>query len=231
MRERMGSGGPRGLQILRSGANRVRGGFDSHAFPPCIARAFAPLAALLALALVLVTPVHAQNLPAPDSTAFADTAKIVEFPRARMAAATRATPPPTPTGFDQPRWVMLRSLVVPGWGQLHNGSWTKALGVAAGEAWLGIAVINDQRDLDRLARAADRETDAERHNDLIAQYNQRLNDSTRNAWLLGGVVVYSLLDAYIDAHFSSFDIEFQNDPAMPAETGTPGQRVNLRWHF
>src|SRR5438552_762950 len=33
-RERMGSGGPRGLQILRSGASCVRGGFDSHAFPP-----------------------------------------------------------------------------------------------------------------------------------------------------------------------------------------------------
>src|SRR5437879_4600598 len=34
VRERMGSGGPLGLQILMSDAFGVRGGFDSHAFPP-----------------------------------------------------------------------------------------------------------------------------------------------------------------------------------------------------
>ena len=34
MREWIGSGGPRGLQILLSGAKTTRGGFDSHTFPP-----------------------------------------------------------------------------------------------------------------------------------------------------------------------------------------------------
>src|SRR5215475_6753744 len=42
-RERMGSGGPPGLQILVSGASGVRGGFDSHAFPPISALAAACL--------------------------------------------------------------------------------------------------------------------------------------------------------------------------------------------
>src|SRR5580765_8035129 len=42
--ERMGSGGLRGLQIPRSGAIRVRGGFDSHAFPPSLARRLPALA-------------------------------------------------------------------------------------------------------------------------------------------------------------------------------------------
>ncbi len=32
----MGSGGPRGLQILLSDAKTIRGGFDSHTFPPVI---------------------------------------------------------------------------------------------------------------------------------------------------------------------------------------------------
>src|SRR5437016_375468 len=36
VRERMRSGGLRGLQILVSGASGVRGGFDSHAFPPSL---------------------------------------------------------------------------------------------------------------------------------------------------------------------------------------------------
>ena len=52
-REWMGSGGPRGLQILPSGANPTRGGFDSHTFPPpSLRRALAPLAALLIAALL-----------------------------------------------------------------------------------------------------------------------------------------------------------------------------------
>ena len=34
MREWTGSGGPRGLQILLPGAKTIRGGFDSHTFPP-----------------------------------------------------------------------------------------------------------------------------------------------------------------------------------------------------
>ena len=49
-REWMGSGGPRGLQILPSGANPIRGGFDSHTFPP-LARS-AALGIVLAAALV-----------------------------------------------------------------------------------------------------------------------------------------------------------------------------------
>ncbi len=223
----MGSGGPRGLQILRSGVNRVRGGFDSHAFPPL----WRVLVAALLGAVGLTVEARAQLVEGPpDSTtgAVVDTARIVEFPRSRVIPRTVAA---APTGFDQPRWVMLRSLVVPGWGQLHNRSWTKALGVAAGEGWLGYRVFDDQRQLDRLAHAADSETDAERHNDLVDAYNQRLNDSVRNQWLLGGVLVYALLDAYIDAHFRNFDVEFESDPALPAESGSPGQRMYVRWHW
>jgi Family of unknown function (DUF5683) len=230
----MGSGGPRGLQILRSGVNRVRGGFDSHAFPPCLAPAPARFAAVVLgamLAFACAAPAFAQfaqNVPGPDSS-IVDTAKIVEFPRAGTNA--RTYPTATPTGFDEPRWVMMRSLVVPGWGQLHNGSWTKALGVAASEVFLGIRIYQDHQELDRLSAAADQETDPEIHNDLVHQYNDQLNRSIRNGWLLGGVIVYSLLDAYIDAHFAHFDVEFEPDPALPADTGTPGQRVKLRWHW
>jgi len=184
--------------------------------------------AFVTFALACATPLFAQNLYGPDS-ALVDTAKIVEFPRAGTTA--RKYPPETLTGFDQPRWVMMRSLVVPGWGQLHNGSWPKALGVATGEIWLGVRIFQDQKKLDDLSHAADIETDVERHNDLVEEYNKLLDDTTRRSWLLGGLIVYALLDAYIDAHFQHFDVEFENDPAMPDETGSPGQRVKLRWHW
>src|SRR5437867_9107479 len=45
----MGSGGLRGLQILRSGACSARGGFDSHAFPPVTLGVVAVMAVAVAL--------------------------------------------------------------------------------------------------------------------------------------------------------------------------------------
>ncbi len=154
---------------------------------------------------------------------------------AGAGSAPRRAPPETPQGiFEQPRWVMLRSLVVPGWGQLHNGSWLKALAMATGEGLIGRRVLDDQRVLRRLDRevAASRAAgDIERENELIASYNARLDQSVRRQWLLAGVLTYSLLDAYVDAHFRDFRLEFENDPALPGGVRRGGARVSIRWRF
>lgn len=220
MRERMGSGGPRGLQILRSGAC-VRGGFDSHAFPP-----FLRALRSAALAVLVLAGTAAAQDAAPDTVA-------------RGLAAPRPW-------SEQPRFVMLRSLLVPGWGQLHNRAWLKAAGVAGTEVWLISALLQDQHDLDGLlaevdsARVAQDET---RYAAAANRYNARLNTFVGRQWMLGGLLAYALVDAYVDAHFRDFDIEFKHDPALPeplpADTPAPngggarGGRVSLalRWHF
>lgn len=252
MRERMGSGGPRGLQILRSDAC-VRGGFDSHAFPPLL------LAALLAALSVLpcAGPAAAQGA-APDSAARLESVA----PADSAGRPERVARPITVVGADtvsrtlasgrrpwpdQPRFVMLRSLLIPGWGQVHNRAWLKAVGVAGAEGWIVSALLEDNRVLNRLlgeidAAAAD--SDEERHNDAVNRYNARLDASIGRQWLLGGVLAYALVDAYVDAHFRDFDIEFRHDPALPeqlpADPDAPkgagragGGRTSLalRWHF
>jgi hypothetical protein len=166
------------------------------------------------------------------------------------AGETKATETRVPaanplSGFDAPHWVMLRSLVVPGWGQLHNGSWIKALGVATGEGILIARIIDDNQalnDLNAQIDAARANGDANAEAVAIEAYNSRLNDLNSRAWLLGGVVAYALLDAYIDAHFRNFDIEFKRDPALPGGVPPPpgkksglmtaGEtRLALRWSF
>src|SRR5262245_42396824 len=157
MRGRMGSGGLRGLQILRSGVS-VRGGFDSHAFPP-----------LVLVALLAVTPVAARTAPVPgsatDTTASApvalpDTAAGVSTIPAsadsfRATSASRTPRTPRRVGrLDQPRWVMLRSLLIPGWGQAHNHAWIKAALLAAGDGSLRVRWLHDERRLSRLNRDA-----------------------------------------------------------------------------
>ena len=218
----MGPGGSRGLQILRSGASRVRGGFDSHAFPP--------LCALLAVAL-LATAGRAQSPPPQPGVGPAPPAAAGSAPGAETSGR-----PPTKQKqpFDEPRYVMLRSLVVPGWGQAYNRAWLKAGGVAAVEVTLIVRLRDDKQELDRLNAAVDDARlngSAEQEALLVEQYNKRLESYTARQWWFGATLAYSLLDAYIDAHFRGFKVEFENDPALPGGVPPSGGRVGLRWNF
>jgi hypothetical protein len=137
--------------------------------------------------------------------------------------------------FDAPRWVMLRSLVVPGWGQLHNGAWLKALALGGGEIALGVGIVRDNDSLDGLRAAAERarvESDEATYQAAVRSYNDRLNRMTSREWLLGGVVVYALADAFVDAHFRDFKIEFEYDPALPqGSPGAGGARLGVERAF
>lgn len=168
---------------------------------------------------------------APAAPAVADTAGQGE------AAARAAKPPWT----EQPRIVMLRSAILPGWGQFHNGAYVKAAAVAGGEAWIVATILRQQHDLDRISADASRALaggDEAGYNVLAARYNDTLSAQVGSEWLLGGVLAFALVDAYVDAHFRGFEIEFRNDPALPPGTGTPAvrsseraARLSLGWHF
>ena len=167
-----------------------------------------------------------------------DSGRVIVDPAAGPVAIGRdAAPVATAkvSRFSTPRWVMLRSLVVPGWGQAHNGAWFKAAAVAGAEVSFATRVLNDQRELNRLAenvaraRASD---DIELEEAAVAAYNDRLDASFARQYLLGAVVVYALVDAYVDAHFRHFKVEFETDPALPE--GMPeevGVRVGWEWNF
>ena len=301
----MRSGGLRGLQILRSGVS-VRGGFDSHAFPPsfvavvavlcalgpAVARgAAAPMAAGDSVVKAASPPAERASNPAParaDSAArlFVEPTDTTATPEDQAGAWDEAdsvrTGPrkprtlPPEARFDQPHWVMLRSLVVPGWGQAHNHAWIKAALVAVGDGVMRVRLIHDERRLsnlngvakDRLgtlamttdqvaaaqaelaaaqasgdqaridaaeaalavANIANREA-SDAYNRAVAVYNTLLDQAISRRWVAAGVLAYALLDAYIDAHFRSFDADFRIDPALPGETKPAGAHLRLGWRF
>lgn len=235
MRERMGSGGLRRLQISRSGASRVRGGFDSHALPP--------LLALMLAASLLAVPASAKPAAAPPGAGARDSAALASPDSTGSAAAAARR---SANRFsEQPRAVMLRSLVVPGWGQAYNHAWFKAVGVAGTEGWLISSVLHDRSQLNGLrdqANAAAQLHDEAAYIAAVNRYNSRLDGYVGGQWLLGGLLAYALIDAYVDAHFRRFELEFQSDPALPrdiapedgrggAPPGDSGGRLSLRWHF
>ena len=189
-----------------------------------------------------------KTLPTPEDSAAAAPSRIrVVGPGAQVAAPDTVRERPW---HDQPRFVMARSLLIPGWGQLHNRSWLKAGLVAVAETWLAVRIVKDTRRLDDLLGQIEPlqaihpdslKSDQRRLlNALVNDYNGLLDDRLARQWFLGGVLAYALVDAYVDAHFRGFDIEFQNDPALPpgSRPAVPadreprfGLRISLRRDF
>jgi len=74
--------------------------------------------------------------------------------------------------------------------------------------------------------------DDERYNTAVDAYNSRLERFVSRQWLLGGLLVYALMDAYVDAHFRDFKVEFEYDPALKGGKPPAGRtRLSLRWAF
>ncbi len=205
----------------------VMGAPDSAAVPPDSVVAPAAAARTPGGSDGAAGPAASDSAPTvrPDSTA-----RSALAPPARPRRTLAAEQP-----FSSPRWVMLRSAVIPGWGQAYNRAWWKAGGIATVEIWLASRIYDDNRaldDLDARARAAEQAGDDALQNALALQYNDRLDSMVARQWLLGGVIVYALLDAYVDAHFRGFDIEFKTDPALPGgKPASAGARAGLRWTF
>ncbi|MBN1826737.1 MAG: hypothetical protein JW958_10765 [Candidatus Eisenbacteria bacterium] len=99
----------------------------------------------------------------------------------------------------------LRSLAFPGWGQLHAGNRWKAVALFAGQTYLlGRVAITERRARwydDQRSRADSPWSDAyleERYEDL----RQTRRDLV---WWSTIAALYSVLDAYVDAHLVGFD--------------------------
>lgn len=123
-----------------------------------------------------------------------------------------------------PKGALLRSVVYPGWGQLANGKPYKACVIMAVEAYLaGVAISSDRsaRDAGELAWAAATPGEAEKYEERSARYEER-----RNAyfWWLGATILYSMLDAYVDANLAGVSEGASEPPPVlldshPAEGG------------
>jgi hypothetical protein len=91
-----------------------------------------------------------------------------------------------------PNWALFRSAVLPGWGQWYNGKKFKSLLVLGGEVGL---IVNASFQNQKALRS---KTEDER-----AFYE---NNRSLSAWWAVAVYFLNLLDAYVDAQLSDFDV-------------------------
>jgi len=117
------------------------------------------------------------------------------------AAQTRGVPSQTASTSDStttvkrasksPSTAVRRSLI-PGGGQFYNGQIIKGLIVIAGQVTLiGLAIHYDQKSKDFLSGSAEKE--------------RFVDDRNLTFWLMGGLTLLSMVDAYIDAQLYDFD--------------------------
>jgi hypothetical protein len=194
--EWIGSGGLADLQNRVGGALRGSGGFDSHTLPPRRFRARRAAPFVVALALSVPHALAAQDPvvpPKPDSAAAAkmDTSAVSPPDSARVDSS-RA---PSPAGS------MIKSLLVPGLGQLTLGRKLTAAVFIAFEGAALAMVVKSQRELnDARAESGGEETP------LVAEKSRKRED-----WLviMGLNHVLSGLEAYVSAHLWDFPGELE----------------------
>ena len=115
-----------------------------------------------------------------------------------------------------PRGAMLRSALMPGWGQLYNNQKLKALLVFGGEmALVGNAIYYNQ-----VANKSQTVDEQRFYKDMRSQF----------LWWLFAIHLLNILDAYVDAHLWNFD----TGPDLSLDTihhGNGGLLLSLRFEF
>jgi hypothetical protein len=108
--------------------------------------------------------------------------------------------------IHNPSGAMWRSMLLPGWGQLYNGKYLKALIIGGGEIGLIWGIYAQHQRLQ----------DARKANDEIAENFYR-DDRNRLTWWLVGTILYSMADAYVDGQLWNYDLSDEISLVMSAE--------------
>lgn len=126
--------------------------------------------------------------------------------------------------------VLIASAAYPGLGQLLNGTERKAAIIGGAEALLIAQLILEDR-WTRYALKNYRETG---DNDYFEEYSEHFDRRQTLIWWTSILALYSIADAYVDAHLSGFDDDMPGrvDAAMAASpVGGDGFRVGFEVRF
>jgi hypothetical protein len=129
-----------------------------------------------------------------------------------------------------PTGALLRSAVFPGWGQLYNKKYIKAVIIGAGES---VLIYQTAWHWHKTSTYKDLYINAEAGSDARRDYFYKF-DSYRDLrnqyiWFLGLTVFYSMFDAYVDAHLQNFDIDLTPEFDPEQENLTLWLKVGLKY--
>lgn len=147
------------------------------------------------------------------------------------ARADGGAPADSASHRSAPYKVMLRSAVVPGWGQLYNHQFLKAALVVAGEGFIAYKALDELGlENDAIDRAAALPEGPEQS---LALEERTVHQNRKISWIWWGVAAHllSMADAYVDAHLSTFEDDFGPPEGARRRGGDPEIRLAYRVRF
>lgn len=123
-----------------------------------------------------------------------------------------------------PGGAVLRSILIPGWGQAYNGQPFKAAIYAGIEQTLIYNIYRANHESEYYYSRGE--------NDFGESVK---NDRNRLMWYLAGVLILSMTDAYVDAILYDFDISDEFEDRISSNGYRPlkllGVEINFFWRF
>ncbi len=114
---------------------------------------------------------------------------------------------------QRPMVAMFKSMVLPGWGQLGNKRYVKALVYLGLEAWMVGGALHYDKQVSEFRRLFDATSldNTSLRNDYYTLYKDRKDERSKYTWFAVIVGFVSMFDAYVDAHLSGFPRQDGND--------------------
>jgi Family of unknown function (DUF5683) len=188
---------------------------------------------LLYAAVIALFVASPRVIAQTDSTRLADTTTlrqdtVLYTPGKRLTDIAGVN---VPVNFElqrtqNPNVGLLKSMVVPGWGQIGNKRYVKAVIFAGLEGWFVSSAIRYGKQASDYRAKYTAETDVSARNAWYDLYSNRRDERNKFTWFAVLFTFVGMFDAYVDAHLSGYPSEDKQHGAdfgiMNPEDGTTG---------
>lgn len=118
--------------------------------------------------------------------------------------------------YQNPTTALFKSMVIPGWGQLGNRSYFKAVLFAGLDAWFIGSSIHYGRQASDFRDMFENAVEIDDRNEYHALYDDRRDTRNKFRWFAVIVSFVAMFDAYVDAHLSGFP-HVEDEPGLSFE--------------
>ncbi len=125
-----------------------------------------------------------------------------------------------------PMGALLRSVVVPGWGQMYNHRYIKAVIVAGVETFFLVKAVDWWSKTESQYRTVQSSAPELQYFEFNRYLNYRQNRNDY-LWATGITIFISMFDAYVDAHLAGFDVDVT--PGFEPKSDTAQLRLSLKF--
>lgn len=169
-----------------------------------------------------------QNSPEPDSARI-DTILFIPPQDTLLMVPVTDTVNLESRLTQKPTLALFKSMALPGWGQLGNRRYTKALIFAGLETWfIGSAIHYGRQASDRRDEWNNLdESDVTARDIAYRLYLDRRDERNKFTWFAGLTVFISMFDAYVDAHLSGAPTD-PRQKKLGIHVGPAGDGLQLR---